>query len=109
MLSVRDFYGFGSMERYVCFMLHAGCTWLDVTDALKVKMARVVEQCPNIDVYKYPISDRNGGATWSNEECKQLFDHYGENGPDWDGWRDLLPNRTRGAIEGMARRLGIPH
>lgn len=109
MLSSNDFWGFGSLEGFVRFMLYNGCTVTEVADALETKVAYIAAQCPTLDIYSYPICERLGGKFWDNEECKILFDHYTDNGPNWDGWRSLLPKRTRGAIEGMARRLGIPH
>ena len=53
-------------------------------------------------------------AKWTEEELATLREHYPEHGPSWRGWRELLPGRTRDAIQirasydGCARRRRHP-
>ena len=44
---------------------------------------------------------------WTDKEEEILRELYPDNGSKWDGWRHVLPNRTRGQITLHARDLGI--
>lgn len=44
---------------------------------------------------------------WDAEELAVLAEHYPGHGPRWDGWPDLLPRRSAGAIHNMASVLGL--
>lgn len=46
-------------------------------------------------------------ASWTNDEIAALSEHYISKGPNWDGWKDLLPNRTIGAIYHKAHCMGM--
>ena len=44
---------------------------------------------------------------WTKEELAALCKHYPEHGSTWDGWEQLLNNRTVWAIRERARRIGV--
>lgn len=44
---------------------------------------------------------------WTDEEVDTLIEHYRDCGPSWDGWGDVLPDRTHRAIVEKAHRLGV--
>lgn len=44
---------------------------------------------------------------WTPNEDELLREHYPEHGPSWDGWRRVLPTRSRRAVQTRAKRLGI--
>lgn len=47
------------------------------------------------------------GCNWSDEEDEAIRVYYPSRGRSWDGWKEVLPERTKGAIVERARRLGI--
>lgn len=47
------------------------------------------------------------GAKWTADEDKTIRTFYATQGAQWDGWRELLPNRTKGAIYQRAHKLGL--
>lgn len=44
---------------------------------------------------------------WTDSEDELIRSAYPEHGPTWDGWAELLPNRSRRAIGLRASRLGV--
>ena len=48
-----------------------------------------------------------GAAEWTTEEVQALRDYYPVYGPQWDGWRELLPNREGTSLRCKAHKLGI--
>lgn len=44
---------------------------------------------------------------WTPDEDELLREHYPEHGPSWDGWRRVLPTRSRWAVQTRAKKLGI--
>ena len=44
---------------------------------------------------------------WDARETATLLALYPPHGPDWDGWAEALPGRTRDAICVKARRMGV--
>lgn len=46
-------------------------------------------------------------ALWSEAEDAALAANYPEHGANWDGWDEVLPNRTRSAISARAVGRGI--
>lgn len=44
---------------------------------------------------------------WTEDEDRLVFLCYLSHGEKWDGWHDLLPDRTSEAIGSRARRLGL--
>lgn len=44
---------------------------------------------------------------WTEAEDEVLRAHYLERGPRWQGWADLLPDRTPRAIQSRAQRLRL--
>lgn len=42
---------------------------------------------------------------WSKHEDAILMAHYAERGPSWDGWKELLPDRSKGSISSRIARL----
>lgn len=46
-------------------------------------------------------------GSWTKEDVALLELYYPEHGPSWDGWTELLPNRSVNAITSMARSFGI--
>lgn len=44
---------------------------------------------------------------WTPNEDELLREHYPEHGPSWDGWRRVLPTRSRRAVQTRAKKLGI--
>lgn len=46
---------------------------------------------------------------WSADELLALVDQYPRHGFDWEGWRRLLPNRSKRSVMAMASSLGIRH
>lgn len=44
---------------------------------------------------------------WSDKELKLLMEHYPTKGAIWDGWDELLPNRSKTAIGTHARKIGL--
>lgn len=47
------------------------------------------------------------GKRWTQREDDLLREHLPKHGPGWKGWRDLLPDRTTGAIMARKTSLGI--
>lgn len=45
-------------------------------------------------------------AKWTEEELATLRKYYPEHGPSWFRWRELLPGRTRDAIQIRASHEG---
>ena len=45
-------------------------------------------------------------AKWTEEELATLRKYYPEHGPSWFRWRELLPGRTRDAIQLRASKDG---
>ena len=46
-------------------------------------------------------------GAWKRAEEDLLREYYPEYGPSWDGWAEVLPNRTKGAISSRATFIGI--
>jgi hypothetical protein len=46
-------------------------------------------------------------APWTDQQIVLLRRHYGEHGPTWDGWRELLPDKSSKAIAIKASRIGL--
>ena len=44
-------------------------------------------------------------SKWTAEEIAALKEHYPERGPSWEGWADLLQDRSTGAITAMAHKM----
>lgn len=44
---------------------------------------------------------------WGADEVAALIEHYPGHGPLWPGWADILPKRSKSAIENMAHRVGV--
>lgn len=44
---------------------------------------------------------------WTPNEDELLREHYPKHGPSWDGWRRVLPTRSRWAVMRRAKRLGV--
>lgn len=44
---------------------------------------------------------------WGEFETLALMEFYPRHGPQWDGWDDVLPNRTRHAIIQKAAKLDL--
>lgn len=44
---------------------------------------------------------------WSEEEDAAVVTFYPIHGRRWEGWKDVLPDRTMRAIEMRAQRLGV--
>ena len=55
------------------------------------------------------MSDVLGQTTkgWSKEEDEALRAFYPRHGMTWDGWAEVLPERTQVAISTRASRLGL--
>jgi hypothetical protein len=44
---------------------------------------------------------------WTGEEIETIRELYPKHGPNWDGWPEAIPEKSRGAIVTQARRLGL--
>lgn len=44
---------------------------------------------------------------WTLLEDEMVVEYYQERGPRWEGWKDVLPNRTYSSIRDRAKRLGV--
>ena len=44
---------------------------------------------------------------WGSDEVDAVRRFYPTHGPDWDGWDELVPNRTHHAIQMCASRIGV--
>lgn len=44
---------------------------------------------------------------WTLLEDEMVAAYYRDRGPSWEGWSDVLPNRTYASIKERARRLGL--
>lgn len=44
---------------------------------------------------------------WTPDEDELLRELYPEHGPSWDGWRRVIPTRSRRAVQTRAKKLGI--
>lgn len=44
---------------------------------------------------------------WGSREVEAVRKYYPLHGPDWDGWDELIPDRTRHAIQMCASRIGV--
>ena len=44
---------------------------------------------------------------WTEGEVDILARHFPDNGTDWEGWKELLPNRSETAIRVKATHCGI--
>ena len=44
---------------------------------------------------------------WSKEEVLILSENYEGHGSGWSGWSELLPNRTKNAIQTKALKIGL--
>ena len=44
---------------------------------------------------------------WGQFETLTLMEFYPRHGPQWEGWDDVLPNRTRSAITQKAAKLDL--
>ena len=44
---------------------------------------------------------------WGSKEVEAVRNYYPLHGPDWDGWDELIPDRTRHAIQMCASRIGV--
>ena len=49
---------------------------------------------------------RMGCRRWTAEEDALVREHYPSHGATWEGWRELLPNRSLNAIRVHANGLG---
>lgn len=49
----------------------------------------------------------NPDQRWSEAQDEMLMVYYPTHGCNWQGWKEVLPERTRRAIEVRAHRLGI--
>ena len=47
------------------------------------------------------------GARWTEEERQAIREHFPSHGTRWDGWSELLNDRTPEAIQRMAGLLGV--
>lgn len=47
------------------------------------------------------------GAAWTEHEDELIRIAYPEHGQKWDGWAELLPDRSRCAIGRRASRIGV--
>ena len=47
------------------------------------------------------------GKRWTPEEDELLRKNLPSHGPSWEGWKDILPGRTSGAIQTRKSTLGI--
>lgn len=53
------------------------------------------------------MSRTKSSTLWTDDEVETLVEHYHDCGPRWDGWDDVLPDRTNRAIVEKAYRLGL--
>lgn len=44
---------------------------------------------------------------WTPDEDELLRELYPEHGPSWDGWRRVLPTRSRHAVKSRVKILGV--
>ncbi len=112
MSSDAGFFGFGSRSDYVKFMLRRGLTVSEVAEALGTSIYNLVTSCPDVDFYAYRFFGQGDGAGkrgWTAKEIRPILEHYGKYGPNWEGWRIFLPNKTRKQVREMASRLGVCH
>jgi len=42
---------------------------------------------------------------WSKHEDAILMAHYAKHGPSWEGWKELLPDRSKSSISTRVGRL----
>lgn len=107
MLGLGNFYGYGSKAEYVKFLASRGTPVTEIAQALRSSVVQLMAECPEIDFYKYQIMSQPAHGGWSNEQIRLVLDNFGEHGPDWDGWRALLPDRSQKAIKACASQLGL--
>lgn len=50
---------------------------------------------------------RMGCRAWTEAEEALVREHYPSHGATWDGWDELLPNRSLNAIRGHANGMGV--
>lgn len=46
------------------------------------------------------------GAKWTGAEDAILIENIAKHGPSWEGWAELLPGRSAGAIKSRKATLG---
>lgn len=44
---------------------------------------------------------------WTTDEIKKLVAYWPSYGSSWDGWRDVIPNRSYNSIDRKARDIGL--
>lgn len=47
------------------------------------------------------------GKRWTKDESMRLLKFYPEHGLSWDGWKTMLPDKTRKSILNKAIRMGL--
>lgn len=50
--------------------------------------------------------EREAFVPWGEDEDNAVMTFYPKHGPMWDGWDEVLPNRTKRAIQVRAQRIG---
>lgn len=51
--------------------------------------------------------ERQAYEPWSDAQDRAIETYYPTHGPSWEGWSELLPTRTKRAIQARANRLGV--
>lgn len=109
-MSGGGYYGFGSKADYVRFFARRGFAIAEIARTLGTTVVKLMAECDGLDIYQYRIftrADLNAGTAWTNDEIRKVVEFYNNNGSQWEGWRELLPNRSESAIRKCATRLGI--
>ena len=79
-----------------------GISW----DGWERLLPRRSRQSISVRAVNLGIRCEKGRARWTDEEDALLHEHYPEHGPRWDGWAELLPKRSRQAIQQRSARIG---
>ena len=62
---------------------------------------------PDIRSLKASAANSKRANFWTKTEIRLLVDNFAKQGASWNGWNELLPNRTTSAIKTKARELGL--
>lgn len=114
---------FGSERGYIAYMvprigIASTAKALDITEhRLRKKMDAYGIVCdnPKPKLRVKQVTPKRGGSysknvacrKWTEKEVQILQAYYPTHGLSWDGWTELLPDRTRGGIQKKVKVLKL--
>lgn len=111
--TAANYWGYGTERKYVAYMIKGGVSPYDVAAALGLSLAELALRYPDEmpKEHKQVTSCNNGELrskkTWTRKEEQVVRDYYPTHGATWEGWLELLGDRSYAAIQRKAHNLGV--